>query len=60
VSRPSTWLVVLAEDGRAHVVRKTAAAVLGSLGFRTEEHATRLAEKVNAERELSERRGKVA
>ena len=47
MSRPSLWLVVVDPDGVAHVVRKTAFAVHASYSFRSEEHATRIAERLN-------------
>lgn len=45
--RPRLWLVVIDPAGIAHVVRKTATAILGAYALRTEEHAVRLAERLN-------------
>lgn len=45
--RPRLWLVVIDPAGIAHVVRKTASAVLGSYSLRTEEHARVIADRHN-------------
>jgi len=45
--RPRLWLVVVDEAEIAHVVRRNAQAILGAYALRTEEHAVRLAERLN-------------